>query len=177
MNIKFRVLICRMGSDGLFYLHCPTLGDRIGGFFSSEEHAREAASKVGLEVIDSDDLVDIGKVEINGHDLTHLAWWLKNCDFECVRTTFEELVYYEAQMERSLTQEADLLWLSMSTSASIALENLAKDLNQWAPSYAWANLARRKLEKLLSEGAGEVTCDLGTVSLANLPEISHQKDV
>lgn len=177
MNIKFRVMVCRMGSDGLFYLHCPTLGDRIGGFFSSEEHAKEVASKVGLEIINSDDLVDVEKVEINGHDLTHLAWWLENCDLECVRTTFEELVYYEAQMERSPTQRTYLLWLSMRAGASRALENIAKDLNQWAPSHAWANLALWQLEKLLSEGAGKVTCDLGTVSLANLPEISHQEGV
>lgn len=168
MDTNLRVMTSYDSHGKHWRLYSPTLGDNIGGLFVRESDATLIARRAGLKVITNDDLEDVKRAKRNDHDLTHLAWWVKNCDFEAVRTSFEELVYYEAMMRRRESEndrEGALIYSAMGVAASLVLENLAKDLNQWAPWPVWSSYAVYELDRRLANGVREVKCAFGTVEL------------
>lgn len=168
MNTKMKLVVYPDTHCNNYRLYCPTLGDDLNGRWATEDAAKKAAKALGAEIVTEDDLVDVDRVTVNGHDCTHLAWWIENCDFECVRKCFAEILYYEASIRKQKAAGSDsgvLNACSMSVAASLVLENLAADLNQYAPSHVWTNYANWKLDRMLENGEKVVECDLGSVEL------------
>lgn len=168
MKTNLRLTIWHDSHRDTYNLYSPTLGDSIGASFDTRADAKDAAEACGATIIDEKDLVTMPKVVVDGRDLTHVAWWLKNCDFDSVRAIFDEILYHEAciRKENAAHNESSMLAAcAMSVSAALALENLTKDLNRDIPSHDWTALANWKLDRMLKTGPIDVTCDLGTVHL------------
>lgn len=168
MKTNLKALVHHSNTRDTYYIYSPTLGDTIRSGFDTKMDAEKAVVACGGSVIEEKDLHDPEGTSGLSDNLRHLAWWVENCDFECVRTSFDEIVYHEAcirKNEGDPTGSEMLTACAMSVATSVVLENLAKDLNHWFPSHEWTNLASWKLDQMLENGPVDVKCDLGTVHL------------
>ena len=169
MKNGIRVTIEHDNSYDYYYMYSLTLGNHIGGMFDTKQDAIDAAESCGMTVVERSDLPSMETLVLDDHDYSVLLWWLEVCDFECVRTIFDELLYHEACIRRDNADGRDMGMLvacGMSVSSALALESIARDLNRGYKSEEWIALANWKLDQMAKEGVKTVRCDLGSVELA-----------
>ena len=168
MKNGIRVTIMHDDSYDYYYMYSMTLGNHIGGMFDTKQDAIDAAESCGVTVVERSDLPSMKTLVLDSLDYSVLLWWLEVCDFECVRTIFNEILYHEACIRNAKACGSNMNLVAacgMSVSSALALENIARDLNRGYKSEEWIALANWKLDQMAKEDVKTVQCDLGSVEL------------
>ena len=108
MKNGIRVTIMHDDSYDYYYMYSLTLGEHIGGMFDTKQDAIDAAENCGVTVVERSDLPSVKALVLDNHDYSVLLWWLEVCDFECVRTIFNEILYHEACIRNAKACGSDM---------------------------------------------------------------------
>lgn len=167
--MKFRVIVRPEQYRDTWRVYCPIVGDDIGRGFESEDAARSAAERFGLEVADTNEFEDVKPVDISGESYTSLRWWIANNDLDTVRKGYSSLLLYEARIracERDGNDATKYMYEGLAVGTSVMLEMIADDIGgHYYPHFMWTNLAQHENEQAKLRGEKRITTVDGTCEL------------